>query len=272
MTETFPPEMLAAFFDAVEINDVVDPVTPLPDSVTLDCTAREMRRCFALCLQFWTEGVSRAELLRLTRQLGRTGDLSAADRVRFKHIRARYKQLRFALVLYGARHRPPPLFSATVAVMGQLQDAFRNGRRRTVTLYALLLRLLLARPVWAHVRHGLRATRLDTADGFLAYRKAQIGLLRRALEQDRLTGHQFHALRKIVSRQVSFHDCSRVLTHGDHHHRMSRFLSAINGLMGGRHDDMVEQAMSGERDYATAAPLDADIRQRLERLVARYPL
>lgn len=268
----FPPETLAAFFDAVEINDVVDADVHLPDPIVLDCTDAQIRQCFALCLQFWEDGVHRSDLLALVGALLRDATLPPADIVRYKHIRARYKQLRFALVLYGRRHRVPPLFNATVVVMGQLQDSFRNGQRRAVRGYALVLRALLSRPLWALVRRGVERTRLDTADGFLAYRKGEIRRLEKALAQDMLTGPQFHTLRRIVSRQVSFYDSQRTVRHDDHHYRMSRFLSAINGLMGSRHDEMVEQAMAGTRDYRTPAPLDDDLRQRLELLVARYPL
>ena len=87
-----------------------------------------------------------------------------------------------------------------------------------------------------------------------------------------LTGSEFHAMRKLVSQQVSFYDTLRSLEHSDVAYRMSRFLSAINGLMGVRHDEMVEQAISDKGSYRTAMALDADIRWRLEMLVARYPL
>jgi len=270
--ERFPPAMLEALFVAVENDDVVDPQVRLPDPIVLECNREEMGRCFALCLQFWEDGVRRADLLRLTRTLLRRGDLSPVERREYKHIRAKYKHLRFALTLYDARHRPPLLFSITVAVMGHLQDAFRNGHRRAVTGYALLLRTLLARPLWAAVRHRVAAVRLDSAEGFLRYRKAEIDRLRTALAREMLTGHEFHALRKIVSRHVSFYDTLRSLGHNGHDYSMSRFLSAINGLMGSRHDEMIEQAISGQRDYRTAAGLDADIRERLETLVAHYPL
>jgi len=270
--ETFPPETLHALFEAVEIDDVVDPDVGLPDPIDLHCSREEMGRCFALCLDFWSEGVRRNDLLRLVSTLLRKGDLSPAERLQYKHIRAKYKHLRFALVLYDARHRVPPLFSLAVAIMGHLQDAFRNGRRGAVTGYALLLRAMLARPFWAMVKRRARAIRLDTADGFLAYRKAEIRRLAKALEQERLTGHEFHTMRKIVSRHVSFYDTLRSLRPSEHHYKMSRYLSAINGLMGSRHDDMIEQAVSGQRAYRTAAPLDADIWRRVEGLVARYPL
>lgn len=270
--ESFPAETLHALFEAVEINDMVDPDVRLPDPIVLDCTNSVMQRCFTLCRQFWHDGVHRSDLLLLVDNLLRNGDLSPTERTQYKHIRAKYKHLRFALTLYDKRHRPPMFFSTMIAVMGHLQDAFRNGNRKAVIGYALLLRILLARPLWAMVRHRISAIRYDSAEGFQAYRRAEIRRLKAMLEQQAQTGPQFHAMRKIISRQVSFYDTLRSLAHGEHDYRMSRFLSAINGLMGNRHDDMVEQAISGARKYRAAALLDDDIRLRLEQLVARYPL
>lgn len=267
----FPPETLHALFEAVEIDDVVDPEVSLPERIDLNCPREEMVRCFALCLDFWRDGVRRADLLRLLSVLLHRGDLSPAERLQYKHIRARYKHLRFALTLYGRRHRASRLFSLTVAVMGHLQDAFRNGRRGAMIGHTLLLRLLLARPLWALVDRRTRALQLDSTEGFLAYRKAEIRRLKETLGQESLTGHEFHTMRKIIGRQVSFYDTLRSLRPSEHDYRMSRYLSAINGLMGSRHDEMVEQAASGQRAYQTAAPLDADVRRRLEWLVARYP-
>jgi hypothetical protein len=268
----FPPETLHALFEAVEINDAVDPKVHLPDPIDLKCTEAEMRWCFALCLQFWSEGAHRSDLVRLVNTLLLSGDLPPAERLRYKHIRARYKQLRFAVTLYDMRHSVPLLFRVTITTMGRLQDAFRNGRRTAVTGHALLLRALLASPLWALARRRVGAFRLDTAEGFLAYRKGEIRQLKEMLERETLTGREFHTMRKIVSRQVSFYDARRTLERRTHDHAMSRFLSSINGLMGRSHDVMVERAISGERDYNSPVRLDADIRQRLETLVARYPL
>ena len=270
--KSFPPETLRSLFEAVEVDDIVDPIVSLPDPIDLHCTRETMRDCFALCWQFWRDGVVRDDLLELVTLLLREGDLSREQRIAYKHIRARYKHLRFALRLYGKGHEAPWLFNATVAVMGHLQDAFRNGHRRAVLGYGLLLRSLLAQPLWKATSRKVGAVRLDTASGFLAYRKAQIGRLKRMLEQQMLTGPEFHAMRKLVSQQVSFYDTLRSLEHSDLAYRMSRFLSAINGLMGARHDEMVEQAISDKGSYRTAMALDADIRWRLEMLVARYPL
>ena len=263
----FPPSVIAALFEAVEMDDVVDPVVSLPDPIPLACDVAEMRRCLDLCLQFWREGAIRQDLLSLTGTLLRTGDLPPDQRRRYKLIRARYKHLRFALVLYSAVHRAPLLFRATVAVMGHLQDAYRNDRRGAVLRYALVLRLLLTWPVWFAVQRQVGTVRLDDAHGFLRYRLAELQRLSQWLAADTLTAHRFHAMRKIVSRMVSFYDTRRSLTPCEETYRMSRYLSAINGLMGGMHDDLVEGAVSGLQDYhRDALLLPEDMRCRLQAL------
>lgn len=269
--EPFPSETINALSEAVEIDDVVDPEVSLPDPIMLLCDQEQIHHCLRLCLQFWTDGVQRADLISLLNTLSKTRDLDLPSRARYKHIRARYKHLRFALMLYSADHRVPVVFGLTVAVMGHLQDAFRNGRRTAVFGYVLALRALLADPSWSMVRHQLRRIHLDNDQGFLDYRKGRIKALGRALRNSEFTGHQFHAMRKIVSQQVSFYDTLRSIHPDDHSYRMSRFLSAINGLMGARHDALVEQAVKGVDRYDATRPLSDDIRSRLELLVEAYP-
>ncbi|EFA6545518.1 hypothetical protein C5B22_000402 [Escherichia coli O157:H7] len=54
--------------------------------------------------------------------------------------------------------------------------------------------------------------------------------------------------------------------------QISRFLAAINGLMGDKHDDMVADDMENRQSYDAPVALDSDIRQRLELLISRFPL
>lgn len=270
---TFSRQTLDALFQAVEMDDVVDPVVSLPDSILVPCSADEMKRCFDLCLQFWDERAERAQMCELLGTLLLTGDLPLDARVRYKHIRAAYKQLRFALVLYGKRHKAPLLFRTTVAVMGMLQDAFRNRRRLSVQGYALILRLMLSWPFAMAVTREIARIRLDDEEGFRSFREAEFRRLKEGLEGGRLNGHRFHMLRKIVSRQVSFHDAMRTLAPSEQLYRMSRFLSAINGLMGSMHDDLVERSATGQGHYhRDDFPLPREIADRLEALVARTPL
>lgn len=269
----FPPETLHKLFHAVDINDVVDTHVALPETIMVACPDDLMQQCFALCLQFWEDGVTRSGLWRLVQKLLRGEGWTTDERSEFKFIRARYKHLRFARQLYGKRHYKRNHFlSQTTISMGHLQDAFRVGDSAAIARHCARLRLLLAAPTWAMTRYTVTHTRLDNAAGFLAYRRERMRWLKETLAQAIFTGEEFHAMRKIVSEQVSYYDTLRSLDPTeDAYYKMSRFLAAINGLMGARHDEMVTGSQSGQRDYQTPAPLAEEIRGRLEMLVARYP-
>ena len=269
--ETFPAETLRRLFDAVDVNDIVDAHVALPEPIVLACPEESIRRCYGLCLQFWKDGVTREDALRLVKKLLRNEALSADERLEFKHIRARYKHLRFAQRLYSKRHVSDYLFDKTTRIFGKLQDAFRGGRRSGIIRSGFKLRVLLSKPVWAMVQRSMENTRLDSEAGLIAFQQAEIRGLKKAMGRTTFVGEQFHAVRKIVSMQVCFYDTLRTLGPNDHAFRMSRFLAAINGLMGSRHDEMVAEALSGRRHYDTPAPLANETRSRLETLVARFP-
>jgi hypothetical protein len=270
--QTFPAETLRRLFDAVDVNDAVDAHAPLPEPIVLACPEDSIRQCYSLSLQFWKDGVIRADALRLIDKLLRNEGLSADERLEFKYIRARYKQLRFTQRLYSRRHRSDYLFDKTTRMLGKLQDAFRGGQRGDIVRSGFKLRVLLSKPVWWFVQRSLENTRLDSEAGLIAFQKAEIRALKEAMAGSTFAGHEFHTVRKIVSMQVSFYDTQRTLGPNDHAYRMSRFLAAINGLMGSRHDEMIAEALSGRRHYDTPAPLANETRSRLETLIARYPL
>ena len=268
----FSTETQQRLFDAIDVDDIVDAHVALPDAITLACPNETARLCYALSLQLWQEGFTRDDLLSLVEKLLGKVWLSAEERLQYKHIRARYKHLRFAQRLYGKRHRSSFLFDLTTKVLGELQDAFRSGRRDGIVSRGLLLRLLLSKPVWSRVRRAMEQTPLDSEPGLIAYQKAEMLRLKDALARETFAGHQFHKLRKIISMQVSYYDTLRSIEPDDHAYRMSRFLAAINGRMGARHDERVAEAMSGRRHYRDAMPLTKEISALLEKLVARYPL
>jgi len=268
----FPAATLDTLFAAVLIDDEIDDHVSLPDPIKLDASADDLRNCFRLCRQLWTDGFDRAEALRLVHLLLHEGDLNAENRLSYKYIRAKYKHLRFAFTLYDTRHACPPKFKLVTTIMGHLQDAFRNGQRYAATGYALMLRVLLTRPFWNVTRKEAFSAPLDDPAGFVRFMKAEIAKLRAALAQETLSGAEFHAMRKIVSRHVSFFDTLRTLRPTEPAYKMSRYLSAINGMMGSMHDNLVERGVSGEQDYRRHRfALPAERRERLQLLVDRYP-
>jgi hypothetical protein len=226
-----------------------------------------------LCLQFWEDGFTREELVGLVNAFLENPDLSTTVRMRYKYIRARYKHLRFAQRLYSKAHESGRLFHITTVMLGHFQDAFRNGNKANLKYYGFILRIFLSKPVWSLVRYSLRHIQLETETGFIAYRQEQMRALRALVANTQLTGKQFHDVRKIVSQQVSFYDTLRSIDQDNvEAFQMSRFLAAINGLMGDKHDEMVADKFSGKRSYDEPAALDVDIRQRLEVLLTSYPM
>jgi hypothetical protein len=269
----FSAKTIDLLFTAVEEDDIVDADISLPQLIDLQCSPDKIRDNYALCLQFWEDGFTREELVGLVNAFLENPDLSTTVRMRYKYIRARYKHLRFAQRLYSKAHESGRLFHITTVMLGHFQDAFRNGNKANLKYYGFILRIFLSKPVWSLVRYSLRHIQLETETGFIAYRQEQMRALRALVANTQLTGKQFHDVRKIVSQQVSFYDTLRSIDQDNvEAFRMSRFLAAINGLMGDKHDEMVADKLSGKRSYDEPAALDVDIRQRLEVLLTSYPM
>ena len=267
----FSQAQCAALFEAVLIDDDVDAHTELPERITLDFDQALLLDCYGLCRQLWLSGVERGDLIRLNVVLLRDRDLDPFDRLQFKHVRAKFKHLRFAHALYGKGHDYPMLLDWLTTLLGQLQDAFKTKQAGTVWRRAMLCRLFLARGSWRLLRNELDRLQPTTSAGFREYMARQVTTLEGVLAQDLLTGAQFHATRKIASRLVSFYDTLRTISPSEQAYKMSRYLAAINGLMGTMHDDLVERRIAGLQDYHSHPfALPHEIRERLTKLVARF--
>lgn len=271
--EKFSPDVLHRLFVAVEEDDIIDHDAMLPESIHLYCTEENIQRCYALCLQFWEEGCNRKTLLHLVLKQLKGHPLSEAERMQYKYIRARYKHLRFALRLYRKNHYSGLLFSKTTVFLGHFQDGFRNGNKKLITTYGKRLRIYLSWPVWMLVHYSLRHSPLETQNGFIACCQAQMRMLQTLTAKPKLTGSEFHDMRKIISQQVSYYDTLRSLEPDNQDARLiSRFLATINGLMGDRHDEMVTDDIEMRVPYEQPCALDSTIRERIEHFLARYPL
>lgn len=266
----YPQDIVIRLFQAVENNDVINNETADLPTIVLGTSQQNIQDFYALCLQFWSDGFTREELLYLIKRLLAGKELTSEQHKQFKYIRARYKHLRFAQRLYSHNHDADKIFKATTVYLGHLQDGFKNGNKKSIQYYGSVLRILLSRPVWNWVKRSLNNLQVDNPVGFENYVSQQFKRLDTMLGKAALTGTQFHDLRKIVSQQVSFFDTWRSIENDPTEvYAISRFLANINGLMGRRHDEMVADKLSGTREYETLAPLDSHIRDCLEQLVGK---
>lgn len=268
----FSAERREALFAAVLIDDRVDPDTALPPAIHLDYEQAQLTECYRLCRQVWTHGVDRITLGRMIARMAHERTVPPEDRVAFKHVRAKFKHLRFARAAFDERHRYPSLFNRMTRLMGQLQDAFKHGQDRIVRRKARRLGLWLTRWAFALVAREVDNFRPSRPSSFRAYVLDQIATIRIDLAKPAITGKEFHQLRKIVSRQVAQYDSLRTLYPSTYHDGISRYLSATNGLMGAMHDDLIEKRVLGTMDYhRDPFPLPDDIRVRLAAFADKFP-
>jgi len=270
----FSHEVIERLFIAVEEDDRIEENTALPQIINLQCTQETIKQHYALCLQFWEDGFCRKDLVQLIIKQLKNSELSEKEQKLYKYIRARYKHLRFAQQLYRKKHQAGFLFSKMTVFLGRFQDGFRNKQQNIINFYGKILRRYhLNIPVWMFVYYSLRHSQLDTAEGFILYSREQMWTLQRLIANPQLTGKEFHDVRKIISQQVSYYDTLRTIEPDNQDAtQISRFLAAINGLMGNKHDEMVAADMENLKSYDTPTVLDNTIRSRLELLLARYPL
>jgi hypothetical protein len=148
-----------------------------------------------------------------------------------------------------------------------------GGRRQRgrVLHKALVADLFLSPAGWAMLARERDRLSLSSSAGFRAYIGRQVAELAHLITRPTLTGDQFHAGRKAVSRQVAFSITALTVRPSLETRRMSRSLAAINGLMGAMHDELVRRHVAGLQDYhRDHFALPADVRDRIAALVDRY--
>lgn len=267
----FPPATLAALVAAIDVNDHIDPQAALPRHVPPDQPAPHLVEGFALSRQLWQEGFDWRRLRALANRLRRGGTLDEEERRWFKQVRARFKHLRFAFFLYAARHRSPAMLSLVTLVLGELQDAVRVRGPVAVRRHATRLAVLLTPPARRLLAWETDRFAPTSPAGLRAFTRAQVATLPPLLAAPVIGAHAFHAARKVVSRQVSFHDDMRTLHPSPEHVASARGLATINGLMGRFHDELVARDAAGSFDYhRDSFALPPDIRARLEALAVLY--
>jgi hypothetical protein len=258
-----------ALFVQVLDNDVIDLGLSLRLPIRFDYTLEQTARCFDLCAALWRRGTDRQRIIDLTRKILSGGKITEAMIEEFKHFRARFKHLRFAFAVFGARHRYPPFVDLFTSVMGNLQDAFKNHQLRDMAIQGRAQLLLLCRPIFALANREI--ARFQPADraSFARYMRAQIAKIDAFLRQESVTAHEFHEARKVISRFRGCYGTLVVAFPSPEHDQIAAFIATINGLMGNFHDVLIERKIRSEMDYKKDRfTLQNDIRERLDMLMA----
>ena len=268
--QNFTQAQCDALFAAVLVHDDIDLDATLPLPVRLDYDGEQLARCYGLCNKLWYTGVDRSHFRKLVFTIVGGNPLDDAQRVEFKHIRARYKHIHFACYTLDERHRYPRALHWITGVMGHVQDALKYGTLAEASRYAVILFAL--RAALSHmVDREVADFRAASGNDFRAHVQGQIRSIGTRIAIPEVTGSEFHEIRKIISRLVALFDNLKILYPSTYHQDVSRYLSTINGLMGTFHDGLVQRKMQRTLHYHRDRFAISDpIRARLETLVAGF--
>ena len=266
-TAAVPAAQREALFAAVLVHDTIDLDAALPGTVSLDFGPDQFARFFAVARAVWAHGVDRRGLSRIAVAALRGRPLDAGDAAAFRDIRARFKQLRFAYLMFAQAHEYPEALHRITRVMGHLQDALKHGRRMRAAARALHLRLLVTPGSFARIVREMDGFEPSDRASFRTYLDREMGTIRTTLARPLVSARRFHETRKVISRLVAMFDCVDTLEPSPEHRATVRYLSTINGLMGGLHDDMIARRLNGTQNYeAETVPLADAVADRLRRL------
>lgn len=258
-------------FAAVLVHDELYPEAKLPDTIHLNYSQEQLGQCYQICQQLWQEGPSRVALCQMVNKIYQQGELNEQDQYDYYCMRAKIKHLRFAYVMFDKRHRYPRVFHLMTAVMGHLQDVLKNAQHSSVWPAALLVRLFLSKSLYALAVREIEGFQPTTVESFQQYVRGEINFIRLNLAKEKVTSHEFHDMRKVISRQVAMYDNLKTLYPSDYHQSISKCLSTLNGLMGSMHDQLISKKFDkSQHYYKDKFVMPSEIRVRLEQLISKY--
>jgi hypothetical protein len=261
-----------ALFAAVLVHDQLYPEATLPDAIHLDYTTEQLNECFQLCQQLWQAARNRKHLCQMIDKIYTQGELNTEDQYTYYCMRAKIKHLRFAFVMFDDRHKYPRIFHWMTAVMGHLQDVLKNAQHSNVKLAALLVKVFLSKPFYAIAVKEIEQFKPSSSKSFRQYVLHEMHFISMYLAKGPVTSHEFHEMRKVISRQVAMYDNFKTLYPSAYHQSISQCVSTLNGLMGSLHDELIAKKFDKTQHYyKDKFVMPYEIRRRLEQLTSKYP-
>ena len=268
---TFSDAQCDALFAAVLVHDQLYPDAILPDAIHLNYTSEQLNECFQICQQLWQSGPNRLHLKNLIVKIYSQGELDAEDQYIYYCMRAKIKHLRFAFVMFDERHVYPRIFHWMTAIMGHLQDVLKNAQHSSVKLAALLVKLFLSKPFYSMAANEIEQFQPSSVESFRQYVLNEMHFIRTNLAKGPVTSHEFHEMRKVISRQVAMYDNFKTLYPSAYHQSVSQCISTLNGLMGSLHDELIAKKFDKTQHYyKDKFVMPDEIRRRLVALTSKY--
>jgi hypothetical protein len=267
----FSAAQCEALFKALLLHDEINLEVSLPKPRPESYTQVQLNEYFQLSHQLWRDGLSRLMLLEMIEKIYHQGKLDADDKHKFYCMRAKIKHLRYAFLMFDRNHRFPMIFHWMAAVMGYMQDLLKSSQHSSVKRVALLVKLFLTKPIYALVIKKFDKFIPSSSENFHQYLDNSIDFINSKLIKDRLTSHEFHEVRRVISRIVTFYNCIYILYPDNYQYVVLLYLRTINGLMGSVHDDLIVASFNKTQNYhKDTFEMPTVIKQRLMAYVEFY--
>ena len=267
----FSAAQCEALFKALLLHDEINLEVSLPKPRPESYTQVQLNEYFQLSHQLWRDGLSRLMLLEMIEKIYHQGKLDADDKHKFYCMRAKIKHLRYAFLMFDRNHRFPMMFHWMAAVMGYMQDLLKSSQHSSVKRVALLVKLFLTKPIYALVIKKFDKFIPSSSENFHQYLDDSIDFINSKLIKDRLTSHEFHEVRRVISRIVTFYNCIYILYPDNYQYVVLLYLRTINGLMGSVHDDLIVASFNKTQNYhKDTFEMPTVIKQRLMAYVEFY--
>lgn len=260
-----------ALFDALLIDDQINLDVALPKTHSDLYTQEQLNECYLISHQLWREGVSRELLKQMIDKIYHQGELDSVDKYAFYCMRAKIKHLRFAYVMFNKKHRYPKMFHWMTAAMGYMQDILKSPHPTSVKFAAIMVKLFLIRPIYSIATKEFDEFIPSSSENFRLYLSEGIDFIASNLVKDKVTSHEFHEVRRVISRLVAFYDCMHILYPSDDQHAVLLYLSTINGLMGSLHDKLIVAKLNKTKNYyKDTFAMPNEIKERLVKYLDFY--
>lgn len=238
-----------SLFEAVLAHDDIYDDPCLPDVIPLARNSDELADAFFIVAKLFLDLESMARARAFLDAMVLDPHRGAAEVQTLKHPRARFKHTQFTMHLCDARHRYPRLLHGVTVLMGEIQDALKHDKHPRAILLGHCARRALGHAGQNWIVRELRSFQTSSHDAYRGHLRRQTEFLAPFLGKDRVTAQAFHATRKVISRLMAHYDNLTLLDPTSARVATARFISTLNGLMGGYHDELVAQKVAGTLNY-----------------------
>jgi hypothetical protein len=269
----FSQKKCNALFEALLLHDELNLNLDLPKAFHESFTQKQLSEYYQISYQLWREGLSRELLQEMIDKIYHQGNLNAEDKHTFYCMRAKIKHLRYAFLMFDKTHRYPRLFHWMTAAMGYLQDVLKSPQHSSVKLAAVMVKLFLTKFIYTLSNKEFNQFIASSPENFRHYLNDGINFINSKLIKDRLTSHEFHEVRRVISRLVTFYNCINIVNPSNNQYIVLLYLRTINGLMGKVHDELVLANFNKTQDYhKDTFVMPIEIKNRLKAYVDFYKI